>query len=151
MAPKKKTYRVSTEDKVTLEQWLGLHSQPRKMVFRSELLLRCDAGQSVESVARELETSTNTVYKWLKRYQKSGIHGINDLPRPGQPRKLSSKKIKEVLTLTQGKVPSEATRWSLRLMAKHAGITVWQVQQIWLEAGIKPNLLNRSPLLSAGT
>lgn len=141
MAPKTKTYPVSKADKATLEKWSRSHTQPQKIVFRSQILLRCDAGQSAQAVAEELQTSTNTVYKWLSRYQKSGLDGINDLPRPGQPRKLSDKKIKEVLTLTQTKLPSGATHWSLRLMAREAGITVWQVQQIWQAAGLKPHRL----------
>lgn len=141
MAPKNKTYPVSIEDKAALEKWSRSHNQPQKMFFRSQILLRCDAGQCVESVAQELETSTNTVYKWLNRYQKSGLDGIKDLPRPGQPRKLSKNKIKDVLRLTQTKLPSCATHWSLRLMAKEAGITVWQVQQIWHAAGLKPHRL----------
>jgi transposase len=141
MAPKHKNYPVSNADKSILEKWSRSHTQPQKMVFRAQILLRCDAGQSVESVAQQLHTSTNTVYKWLSRYQKSGLDGINDFPRPGQPRKLSDKKIKEVLTLTQTRLPRGATHWSLRLMAKEAAITVWQVQQIWQAAGLKPHRL----------
>ena len=141
MAPKNKTYRVSTEDKGTLEKWIRSHNQPQKIVFRSEILLRCDSAQSVDSVAQELETSTNTVYKWLNRYQKSGLDGIKDLPRPGQPRKLPDKKIKEVIKLTQAKPPAGTSHWSLRLMAKETGVTIWQVQQIWQAAGLKPHRL----------
>lgn len=141
MAPKNKTYRVSVDDKATLEKWSRSHTKQQKMVFRSQILLRCDAGRSVELVAQEMETSTNTVYKWLNRYQKSGLDGINDLPRPGQPRKLPEKKIKSVIKLTQAKPPAGSSHWSLRLMAKEAGITVWQVQQIWQAAGLKPHRL----------
>ena len=141
MAPKHKSYPVSNADKSILEKWSRSHTQPQKMVFRAQILLLCSAGHSVESVAQQLHTSTNTVYKWLSRYQKSGLDGINDLPRPGQPRKLSDKKIKEVLTLIQTRLPRGATHWSLRLMPREAAITVWQVQQIWQAAGLKPHRL----------
>ena len=80
-------------------------------------------------------------YRWLKRYQESGLDGIRDLPRPGQPTKITKTKVENVLRLTQQTVPQESTHWSLRLMAKRAGITVWQVQQIWNAAGLKPQLL----------
>jgi transposase len=139
MAPKNKIYQVAPEDRPTLEKWVRSHTAAQNIVLRSRILLQCDAGKTVETVAAELGTSTNTVYKWLKRYQADGLEGIRDLPRSGQPRKLSQKKVEEVLRLTQTRVPKGATHWSLRLMAKHAGITVWQVQQIWQAAGLKPH------------
>ena len=61
--------------------------------------------------------------------QDAALAGLNDLPRSGQPRKLDAAKIKEILNLTTQRVPREATHWSLRLMAKYAGVTVWQVAQ----------------------
>lgn len=141
MAPKNKLYPVRPLDKPVLEKCIRSHTESRNLVFRSQILLRCDAGQSVESVAQELETTANTVYKWLNRYQRSGLDGIKDLPRPGQPKKASAQKVKEVLRMTQTQIPREATHWSLRLMAKHAGLTIWQVQQIWHTAGLKPHRL----------
>ena len=45
-----------------------------------------------------------------------------------------------ILDKTMHQVPKEATRWSLRLMAKHTDTTVWQVRQVWEAAGLKPQL-----------
>lgn len=36
-------------------------------------------------------------------------------------------KSREILQWTTERIPEEATHWSLRLMAKHAGVTRWQV------------------------
>lgn len=141
MAPKNKTYQVAPVDRPILEKWVRSHTAAQNIVLRSRILLLSDAGQTVEAIAAELDTSTNTVYKWLNRYQGQGLDGIRDLPRSGQPRKLSQKKVEEVLRLTQTRVPAGATHWSLRLMAKHTGITIWQVQQIWQGAGLKPHRL----------
>lgn len=55
--------------------------------------------------------------------------------------KLTDEKVKEVLRLTVERIPREATHWSIRLMAKAAGITTWQVQQIWQAADLKPHRL----------
>ena len=73
--------------------------------------------------------------------QASGLDGLKDLPRSGQPKKLSAAKVKEVLTLTVERIPKEATHWSVRLMAKAAGITTWQVRQIWEASDLKPHRL----------
>jgi transposase len=47
--------------------------------------------------------------------------------------------VKEILTLTTQRIPKESTHWSLRLMAKYAGVTRWQVAQIWEAADLKPH------------
>lgn len=70
-----------------------------------------------------------------------GLEGLNDLPRSGQPRKLSTQKMKEILTLTTQRVPREATHWSVRLMAKYAAVTAWQVRQVWAASDLKPHRL----------
>jgi len=57
----------------------------------------------------------------------------------GQPRKLSDKKVREILTLMTQRIPAEATHWSLRLMARYADTTVHQVRQVWQAAGLKPS------------
>ena len=85
--------------------------------------------------------SYSVVFKWRKRYQEAGLDGLSDLPRSGHPRTLDEAKIKEILTLTTQRVPREATHWSLRLMAKYVGVTVWQVAQVWAAADLKPHRL----------
>ena len=43
--------------------------------------------------------------------------------------------------MTVESIPHEATHWSVRLMAKAASITTWQVRQIWQAADLKPHRL----------
>jgi len=118
MARKNKVYQIKAEDRQELESLLRSHNTPQNIVLRAKILSLCDAGKPVIAVATELGATITTAYKWLGRYQVSGLVGIKDLPRSGQPRKLSQQKINEVLKLTQEKIPAGATHWSLRLMAK---------------------------------
>ncbi len=69
----------------------------------------------------------------------SGLDGLYDQPRSGQPKKLTEQKVKEVLRLTVERIPHEATHWSIRLMARYAKVTTWQVRQIWDAANLKPH------------
>lgn len=79
--------------------------------------------------------------QWRKRYLEAGIEGLSDLPRSGQPLKLGPEKINEILTLTTRRIPQEATHWSVRLMAKYARVTTWQVRQVWAASDLKPHRL----------
>ena len=81
------------------------------------------------------------MFKWRKRYLESGTEGLSDLSHSGQPLKLGAEKVKEILTLATQRVPKEATHWSVRLMAKCARVTTWQVRQIWAASDLKPHRL----------
>lgn len=118
---------------------LRSHKTPQSRALRARIILKSGAGESVESIAASLGTSTNSVYKWRKRFLESGLDGLLDLPRSGQPKKLTEADVKRVLKLTVERIPHEATHWSLRLMAKYAGVKTWQVRQIWEAADLNPH------------
>lgn len=111
----------------------------KSLVERARILLLSAEGQSADSIGSKLDVTAPTVYKWRRRYREDGMAGLSDQPRPGQPRKLDASKTREILRLTTERIPEEATHWSLRLMAKHAGVTRWQVQQVWQAADLKPH------------
>ena len=134
-------YKLKAADRQAIKALLRSPKTAQSLVLRARIVLLCDAEQSAEEVAASLGTSKPSVYKWRNRFKTSGLDGLKDLPRSGQPKKLSAAKVKEVLTLTVERIPKEATHWSVRLMAKAAGITTWQVRQIWGASNLKPHRL----------
>ena len=144
MLPMSRTYEVyklEDKDRETLEALLRSSTAAQSLVHRAKIILLTAAGQTVVEVAKSLGTSERAVYRWRKRFKDQGLDGLKDQMRPGQPKKISADKIKEVLRLTVERIPREATHWSVRLMAKAAGITTWQVRQIWQAADLKPHRL----------
>ena len=141
MARTHEQFELKAEDRLALETLLRSPKAAQSLVLRARVVLLSGAGKTVDEVATSLGTTKISVYKWRSRYKTSGLDGLNDLPRSGQPKKLSAVKIKEVLTLTVKRIPREATHWSVRLMAKAAGITTWQVRQIWEASDLKPHRL----------
>ena len=139
MARPQENMVLAEADRRALEALLRSHKTPQSRALRARIVLKSGAGESVESIAASRETSTNSVYKWRKRFLESGLDGLLDLPRSGQPKKLREEDVKRVLKLTVERIPHEATHWSLRLMAKYAGVTTWQVRQIWEAADLKPH------------
>lgn len=116
-------------------------SLAQRLGQRARILLLLADGLTPKDVSHQLQVSAPVVFKWRKRYLEAGLEGLNDLPRSGQPRKLSTQKMKEILTLTTQRVPREATHWSVRLMAKYAAVTAWQVRQVWAASDLKPHRL----------
>jgi transposase len=141
MARTHENFKLTAEDRQALEVLIRSPKAAQSLVLRARIVLLSGTGQTVEEVAALLGTSTRSVYKWRNRIKASGLDGLKDLPRSGQPKKLTAGKVKEVLTLTVERIPKEATHWSVRLMAKYAGITTWQVRKIWEASDLKPHRL----------
>lgn len=80
------------------------------------------------------------VNKWRKQYSKLGLAGLKDAYRSGQPSQLEGDKVKEILDKTMYCIPIEATHWSLRLMSKYVGVSVYLVSKVWKAADLKPHL-----------
>ena len=134
-------FALQPADVVTLQGWLRMSTLEQSLAQRARILLLLNDGVTPIAICGQLQITTPTVFKWRKRYLETGIEGLSDLPRSGQPLKLGAEKIKEILTLTTHRVPKEATHWSVRLMAKYACVTTWQVRQIWAASDLKPHRL----------
>jgi transposase len=125
----------------TLRRWLRSTTLPQGQITRAKIILGLDAGKTPSQVAEEQLVSCKTVHKWRNRFTEAGVDGLLDEPRPGRPPTLDEETINRVLTLTTHYVPEEATQWSERLMAAHAGVTPYQVRKIWKAADLQPHRL----------
>jgi hypothetical protein len=67
------------------------------------------------------------------------MDGLTDDPRPGAPRKTGDEKITEVVTATLETMPTAATHWSTRSMAKASGLSVSSVHRIWQAFSLQPH------------
>lgn len=131
--------RLSSKEKTTLNRWLRSTTLPQGQITRAKILLALDEDASAVNIAKSQRISRKSVYKWKQRYQDGGIDGLVDQARPGRPTVLDERTVKKVLKLTTENVPQEATHWSIRTMAEYAGVTTWQVRQIWQAADLKPH------------
>jgi hypothetical protein len=71
-----------------------------------------------------------------------GVDGLlKDATRPSRVKPLAPEMIKRVVHMTLHEKPPNATQWSVRIMAKVAGISYSSIQRIWLAHGLKPHLV----------
>lgn len=69
-----------------------------------------------------------------------GVDGLlRDRSRPPGEAPVPPKHVAEIVRLTQAPSPHEATHWTLRAMAKVAGIAASTVQGIWKAHGLSPH------------
>ena len=136
-----KAFSIGRAERAELQQWRRARNTRHSLAQRARLILLLADGMAPVDIMAKLDVTRPTVFKWRKRFEQDGVDGLLDRPRPGQPRKLTEKKIKEVLRLTVDYIPREATHWSTRLMAKYADITQYQVREIWKAADLRPHRL----------
>ena len=132
-------FSITKCDRRLLKGWLRSTTMPQGPVTRAKIVLFLSEGLTPSEVAEAQHVSCKTVHKWRNRFIEAGPDGLLDHSRPGRPRLINDKTVKRVLELTTQYVPEESTHWSVRLMAKYAGVTQWQVRQIWKAADLKPH------------
>jgi transposase len=131
--------QISQEDRTTLEGWAKSRTINNAMATRARIVLMTGDRLTADEIAEALGVSARNVYKWVWRYDEEGIDGLHERKRPGRPRALDLDAVLEILRATIEDLPRGATHWSLRTMAKAAGVTKHQVGEVWAAAGLKPH------------
>lgn len=132
-------FTISKKDRLRLKRWLRSTTLPQGQVTRAKIILSLSDGMTPSEVGEAQHVSAKTVHRWRNRFLEGGADGLVEQPRSGRPTVIDEKTVKRVLKLTTQYVPEEATHWSVRLMAKYANISCWQVRQIWQASDLKPH------------
>ncbi|MGD8860974.1 MAG: helix-turn-helix domain-containing protein [Myxococcales bacterium] len=130
-------FEIRQGDEARLRRWA--ESGTPRQSLRAKIVLESATGQSAETVGEVLGIAPVTVYKWRGRYRSAGCEGLSDLPRSGQPRKLSPERVAQIVDMTVDQVPERHVRWSVRKLARAAGVTEHQIRSIWAEHDLSPH------------
>ena len=112
---------------------------PRALAERCRIVLRCADGLTNKAVAVEPGVHEHTVGKWRRRFLKERFEGLSDAPRSGRPRSIEDARVAEVVRRTLNTPPADATHWSLRSMARAAGLSHTTVRRIRTAFGLQPH------------
>jgi len=136
----RKELMLTERDRNTLERWTRRATTAQSLALRARIILACAAGASDVAVARQLNTTRETVGKWRRRFLHCGMDGLYDEPRPGAPRTLTDDRVEEVIVKTLESKPEDSTHWSTRLMAAETGVSQSSIVRIWHAFGLKPHM-----------
>ena len=85
------------------------------------------------------DVSRICVWPWQARFMTEGVEGLlREKTRPPGIPKTSADKAAELIRLTQDP-PPDATHWTLRAMAKLAGLAASTLRDIWQAHGLAPH------------
>src|SRR4030095_5488546 len=134
---------ISTTDRDRLERLVRDRNTPQKVVWRARIVLLASDGLTAEAIAAAVGKSLLTVRRWRHRFMATGVAGrLREATRPSRVKPLPPEKVKEVVHMTLHAKPPNATHWSVRSMAKAAGISYSSVQRIWHAHALKPHLVD---------
>jgi transposase len=148
----KAVLELTEAEREMLEGYRRRRKTAHGLAVRSSIVLACASGSDNQVVAGKLNVSPTTVGKWRGRFVALRLDGLLDEPRPGAPRRVSDRKVEQVVTLTLESKPEGATHWSTRQLAKRVGLSAMTVGRIWRAFGLQPHRsesfkLSNDPLL----
>lgn len=130
---------LAASDRAELESLANRRKTAQALALRARIVLGCASGLQNKEVASQLGVDPVTVSKWRRRFLADGLDGLRDEPRSGAPRTVDDARIEAVITRTLESLPSDATHWSSRGMARASGLSTSTVQRIWRAFGLQPH------------
>ena len=129
---------LSAEERETLQGWAQRPKTAQALALRARIVLACAEGKNNTVVSAALRVCKPTVGKWRGRFVAQRLAGLLDEPRPGAPRRIGDAEVERVLTLTLESMPSNATHWSTRLLARRCGMSQTAISRIWRAFALQP-------------
>jgi transposase len=132
--------KVSDEDRAALERMSRSSVLPHRQVHQARGLLLAADGVANEAIARELDTTPDTVRRWRRKYETGGVDAVGTIA-PGRGRKpeIDTSVIEAIVDDTLHSVPEDgSTAWTTRSMAARHGVGKDFVAKLWRARRLRP-------------
>lgn len=134
------TFTLGEADQQRLDALVADRNTPQKHVWRARIVLMSADGVGTHAIMAETGTVKTTVWRWQARLMAEGVDGLlRDKTRPPGKAPVAEDRASAVIAMTLKPPPHEATHWTMRAMAKVAGLAVSTVQKIWKAHGLAPH------------
>jgi transposase len=81
---------LTAAERKTLKKRARRAKTPYRDRLRAQIVLAAARGRDNARIAADLRISADTARKWRGRFAVRRLDGLNDLPRPGRPRRISA-------------------------------------------------------------
>jgi transposase len=90
---------LGEKQRAELERRVRAGTSFQRDAVRARIILASEEGESARTIARRLGIHSRTVERWRRRFQRQGLAGLQDRPRPGPPPKFSPVTRAELIAL----------------------------------------------------
>jgi transposase len=143
-----KQIELGDEDRAALERIVRAGTAERRMVERARIVLGAAEGHPAKRIAAEVGCALNTAKKWRGRFERRGLEGLGDLPRPGKPlvydQAARARLIAKACTRPEPTPAGQRReRWTYEELAREVGMSASHAHQILRAADVRPHLLEQ--------
>jgi transposase len=92
-----KLREMTDEEVEIIVRWANSRTAEARLVERAKIIWIAHEGKGGKAVAKEMGLNPATVRKWLKRFNKTGLAGLQDAERPGKPPQYTVEQVGEVV------------------------------------------------------
>ena len=125
-------FTVSASDRHRLDAIISAPSSAQRHVWRARIVVLSADGAGTGAIMASTGKSKTCVWRWQARFMAEGVDGLlHEKTRPPGIPKTAAAKVADVLRLTQGAAPQDATHWTLRAMAGAVGLAASPARKIW--------------------
>lgn len=119
--PKKNIITLRSDQHKKLLKIVKTGQHKAREILYAHILLKSAHGWSDYQIAQAFDTSRDTVRRTRLRFVQSGLKAaLEESPRPGAPRQLTTEQETRLIALACSKPPAGRARWTVRLLAETA-------------------------------
>ena len=135
---------LTREERKNLEVITRMPNAPCQVAQRACIILLAAEGMANKAIARKVEVSRVTVVLWRKRYARSRLVGLQDIPGRGAKPKYGEAADHRVLAMLDIHPPRGYDRWTGKLLAHALGdVSSHQVWRVLRKHGIQLKWFHR--------
>ena len=123
-------------ERQAVEKLAASRAEEARLVERARMVLGCLNGEPVAGVARRMSVRPQTVIKWRERFERGGVGGLRDLPRPGKPPRYGPEFRAQVLGVLKEPPPEGQACWDGPAVAERLGASVHAVWRALRKEGV---------------
>ena len=136
MPRKYRPIQCNESERQTVYNLANSRSAKARLVERAKMIVGLIEGKKIKDIAEKLGVRQNTVIDWRKRFEKEGVKGLEDKPRPGKPRQYKDDFRNQVLKTLEGHPPNGLSCWDGPTVAQHLKTSVHAVWRVLRKEGI---------------
>ncbi len=113
--------QISKEDREVVDDVRSKGVHPARQVTRAHILGALGRGVPDHQISAVLGVNQKVIWRTRSAYQERGVrYALEDVSRPGAPRKYETAAEAEVVALACSQPPSGAKRWTIKLLVQAA-------------------------------
>lgn len=139
MARSVRPLAITDEQRQELRRLVRRPTATQRELRRARIILDRADGHSQVETAKRVGVNRPVVVVWEKRFRAKGLAGLGDAPGRGRKPSIAADK-RERIVVGATRPPEGRARWTVRSMAKVAGVSKATVQRLWSSNDIKPHV-----------